>query len=211
MKKLLIILAGAVILLILIAFFLMSRGPDLSQFEPLREPRIITLPAQKMLAVEVAGDPSQTAGKALGLLFKTYFKIKEKTQGPVAPRARWPVSLDMPKSEWKGIYGMPVAEEVNELPKYKAEPGLTLQLTTWEYGEVAEILHVGTYSAETPTIEKLKKFITDNGYQIAGDHEEEYLKGPGMIFKGDPNNYYTIIRYPVKKTSPDSTELSPSS
>ena len=54
-------------------------------------------------------------------------------------------------------------------------------------------------SKETPTIEKLKKFIDNNGYKIIGAHEEEYLRGPGMFFKGNPNKYWTIIRYRVEK------------
>jgi hypothetical protein len=94
---------------------------------------------------------------------------------------------------------MPVPENVAELPEYEAEPGLTIELTTWEYGEVAEILHIGPYDKEEPTIEKLHTFIEENGYKIVGLHEEEYLKGPGMFFKGNPEKYYTIIRYQVKK------------
>jgi hypothetical protein len=38
---------------------------------------------------------------------------------------------------------------------------------------------------------------------IAGAHEEEYIKGPTMTGKGDPEKYVTIIRYQVdisKKT-----------
>ena len=52
---------------------------------------------------------------------------------------------------------------------------------------------------ETPTIEKLKAFINERGYEISGDHEEEYLKGPGMFFKGNLNKYRTIIRYELVK------------
>ena len=34
---------------------------------------------------------------------------------------------------------------------------------------------------------------------MVGEHEEEYLRGPGMFSKGDPEKYLTIIRYRVKK------------
>ena len=78
--------------------------------------------------------------------------------------------------------------------------GLEVELATWEYGEVAEILHVGPYSEETPTIERLHAFIGVSGYEIRGDHEEEYLRGPGMPFiRVSPEDYYTIIRYQVRK------------
>ena len=35
--------------------------------------------------------------------------------------------------------------------------------------------------------------------QIAGPHEEEYLRGPGMLFAGDPGTYLTLIRYQVRR------------
>jgi hypothetical protein len=44
---------------------------------------------------------------------------------------------------------------------------------------------------------RLRAFIDSRGYRAIGDHEEEYVKGPGMIFAGDPNTYLTIIRLRV--------------
>jgi len=78
-------------------------------------------------------------------------------------------------------------------------------ITTWAHGEVAEILHVGRYSAEQPDIERLFDFINAQGYRVIGEHEEEYVKGPGMIFAGDPEQYLTIIRLRVKKISDSHT------
>lgn len=114
----------------------------------------------------------------------------------MAPRARWSVAFDAKKEDWIGVYGLPVSDTVRELPAPKKD--LQVKLTTWEYGTVAEILHIGPYSQETPTIEELKSFIAANGYEITGDHEEEYLKGPGL-WPTDPHKYYTIIRYRVQK------------
>jgi effector-binding domain-containing protein len=72
-----------------------------------------------------------------------------------------------------------------------------VRIEGWTYGEVAEILHVGAYADEEPTIQKLMKFIAEKGYTIAGPHEEEYLKGPTQV--SSPAEYWTIIRYQVKK------------
>lgn len=66
---------------------------------------------------------------------------------------------------------------------------------------MAEILHVGPYTAEAPTISRLKKFIVESGFEVIGEHEEEYLKGPGMFFKGNPEKYYTIIRYRIRRSA----------
>jgi hypothetical protein len=78
---------------------------------------------------------------------------------------------------------------------------MPVAIATWAYGDVAEILHVGSYSTEQPDIERLRAFIDSQGYRVVGDHEEEYVKGPGMIFAGDPDTYLTIIRLRVKKGS----------
>jgi hypothetical protein len=66
---------------------------------------------------------------------------------------------------------------------------------------VAEILHVGRYDDEGPTIRRLLEFIKASGYSVAGEHEEEYLKGPGMFGPGNPEKYLTIIRYPVRRAN----------
>ncbi|MEI6846186.1 MAG: MerR family transcriptional regulator, partial [Candidatus Firestonebacteria bacterium] len=61
-------------------------------------------------------------------------------------------------------------------------------------------LHLGAYSEEVPNIEKLKNFIKAGGYKITGDHEEDYLKGPGMFGPGNPKKYLTLISYQVEKS-----------
>jgi effector-binding domain-containing protein len=94
---------------------------------------------------------------------------------------------------------MPVPDAMTAAPPSHGDDGLDVALATWDYGEVAEILHAGPYSAEQPTIARLKAFITERGYEIAGPHEEEYLRGPGMLFAGDPGTYLTLIRYQVRR------------
>jgi hypothetical protein len=106
---------------------------------------------------------------------------------------------------------MPVSDSVMELPEKIREEYPKLRLETWEYGMTAEILHIGSYLSEPPTVAKLHELIAEEGYEISGPHEEEYLKGPGMFGAGNPDKYYTIIRYPVAKVMPlqESTPISP--
>lgn len=193
---LVVVLIGAAVLL------MMPRGPSLDEVKYLLEPRIVTLPDQRVVVVETKGDPTAVGGEAFGLLFKTYYKLKGVPKGPKqpTPRARWPLSLDTPKEQWVGRYAMPVPESVQSLGSVEASPsGMQAKLTTWEYGQVGEILHVGSYSEEEPTIRKLLEFIKNNGFTAFGEHEEEYLRGPTVFSKGDPAKYLTIIRYRVKK------------
>lgn len=164
---------------------------DLSQYASLKEPRIRTMPAQKMLVVESKGDPNLAAKDAFSLLYKVFFSIPGARMA--APRGRWLNLATAPKNEWVGLYGLPLPDQVTNLP-----PGSSgAKIDVWQYGEVAEILHLGAYDSETPTVEKLMKFIEDRGYEVAGPHEEEYLKGPES--GPDTAAYQTIIRYQVKK------------
>ena len=193
-----------VVVVVPVAVFLFAMGgPNAAQFEYLKDPQVRILPDLKVLQVEAKGDPEVVGGQAFGLLFKTYFQLKGVPKGPdqPAPRARWPLPLDTPKDQWIGRYAMPVPDSVDSLPSQerRRHRGSVSQLTTWEYGDVAEMLHVGPYDREEPTIAKLTQFIKECRYEIVGDHEEEYLKGPGMFSKGNPEKYLTIIRYRVKK------------
>ncbi|MDI6794358.1 MAG: hypothetical protein QME81_16085, partial [bacterium] len=115
-------------------------GPDLEEYQYLREPQIRTMPGQKMIIVEVHGDPNVIGKDAFPALFKTFYKLKGQAKGsrPPAPRARWPKPLDTPKDQWIGLYGLPISETVKSLPGQKE--GNEVKIDYWEYGEVAEIL-----------------------------------------------------------------------
>jgi hypothetical protein len=191
----------ALVIILTVSVMFNMRGPDMSLYQHLKDPAIRTMPPQRVLVVEAKGTPGTVGKKAFGLLFRTYFGMKGVPKGKLlpAPRARWPQTAAVPQSEWTGRYAMAVPDTTKDVPLPKAPGGLTVQLTTWEYGEVAEILHLGPYDREEPTIKRLHEFIAGSGYEIAGDHEEEYLRGPGMIFKGKPDRYVTIIRYQVRK------------
>lgn len=183
---------------ILFGLILLSAGVAFAQQPPiddaLKTPRLTTKPDQKMLVVEAKGDPNTAGQAAFGLLFKTFFSLPGVQMA--APRARWSGQdwSANAKSEWTGYYALPLPGSVTGLPA-----GIQgVKIEVWSYGEVAEILHVGPYANEAPTIKTLHKFITDKGYEIAGLHEEEYLVGPGMG-NTPPESYRTIIRYQVKK------------
>ena len=167
---------------------------DLSSYESLKTPRLTTMARQKMIVVEAIGDPNVVGKEAFGLLYKTFFGLKGVRMA--APRARWLNIATDPKNQWVGLYGLPIPDSITQLPE-----GIQgVRIEDWEYGEVAEILHVGPYAEEAPTIVKLHDFIRESGYKIAGPHEEEYLKGPGMA--AGPSDYRTVIRYSVKKRKP---------
>ena len=185
-------LSFGIILMVFMACSVWAETQDLSQYEKLKDPQIRKMPDKvKMLVVEKKGDPNVVAGMAFSTLFSTFFEQPGVKMAP--PRARWLNAPSDPRNEWVGLYALPLSESVETL----RSQGEGVKIDFLDYGEVAEILHIGAYSEETPTIEKLIAFIAEQGYEITGPHEEEYLKGPES--GTDASKYMTIIRYQVRK------------
>jgi hypothetical protein len=74
-----------------------------------------------------------------------------------------------------------------------------LRLGTLAEGRVAQVLHVGPYSAERPTIERLHAAIVEAGLQPRGAHHEIYLGDPN---RSAPERLRTILRHPVEPVKP---------
>jgi hypothetical protein len=58
----------------------------------------------------------------------------------------------------------------------------------------AKILHIGPFSEEGPSVEKVHQFI-DSRCQRVGKHHEIYLS---YIWKAAPSKWKTIIRQPMQ-------------
>lgn len=81
--------------------------------------------------------------------------------------------------------------------KKKALPALDkVRLERYDEGLSAQIMHIGPYAAEAPTIQHLHAFIAESGYQLRGKHHEIYLGDPRRTA---PEKLKTIIRQPVAK------------
>ncbi len=162
------------------------------------EPQILEMPSQKMAVVYARGAPDKVFPEVMPALYGSVFTLKFDLKKKGLPtfkvsglRARYPDAHLVPKDKWAHIIGLPVPEDTTSLPQ--KEVGTEVKIETWEYGTIAQILHLGAYDQEEPTIERLHKFIKENGYEIAGAHEEEYLTTP------DAKVVKTIIRYMVKR------------
>jgi hypothetical protein len=162
------------------------------------EPKILEMLPQKMAVVTGKGTPDEVFSRLMPALYSSVYTLKFNLKKRGIPtfkvcglRARYPDAHLVPKEEWTHVIGLPVPEDTASLPQKVAD--VEVKLETWQYGAVAQILHLGAYDQEGPNIERLMKFIEESGYQIAGDHEEEYLTSP------DAKVPKTIIRYVVKK------------
>jgi hypothetical protein len=69
-----------------------------------------------------------------------------------------------------------------------------IRLESFHEGLAAQVMHVGPYSAERPTIEALHAFIEAEGYVPRGKHHEIYLGDPRRTA---PQRLKTVIRQPV--------------
>lgn len=71
-----------------------------------------------------------------------------------------------------------------------------VRLEGYHEGLAAQVLHVGPYADEGPTIRALHEFIEREGFQRTGKHHEIYLSDPR---RSDPAKLRTIIRQPVTR------------
>jgi hypothetical protein len=66
----------------------------------------------------------------------------------------------------------------------------------FEEGLSAQVMHLGPYDAELPTIERLHSFIADQGCEPRGKHHEIYLGDPRRTA---PEKLRTVIRQPMTR------------
>ncbi len=78
----------------------------------------------------------------------------------------------------------------------KLEPPFAagLRVETFAEGRVAQVLHLGSYASERPTIEVLHAAIEGAGLRPDGRHHEIYLGDPR---RGNPDKVRTVLRQPV--------------
>jgi hypothetical protein len=69
-----------------------------------------------------------------------------------------------------------------------------IRLESFTEGLSAQIMHIGPFSAEGPTIERVHQFIEESGHKRSGKHHEIYLSD---IRKADPTKWKTVIRQPM--------------
>jgi hypothetical protein len=88
-------------------------------------------------------------------------------------------------------------EAVAQVEKKKNPPALPrLRRETYEEGLAVQIMHIGSYDAEGPTIARMHAFIAENGYEPAGKHHEIYLSDPRRTA---PEQMKTVLRQPIRK------------
>lgn len=183
-----------------------------------KEVSVVDVPPMNFLMIDGAGDPNvsveyQQAMEALfSLSYTLKFRVKKITgvDYAVMPlEGLWwtddPSQLvDKGLWKWTAMIMQPefvtaelVAEALAEVREKKGLAALDrVRFETYHEGLSAQIMHIGPYDAEGPTIARLHSFIRESGYEPWGKHHEIYLSDPRRTA---PEKLKTVLRQPVRK------------
>jgi hypothetical protein len=91
-------------------------------------------------------------------------------------------------------------QEALQKLKEKDSPALLrLYFESFQEGLCVQALHIGPYSEEPQTLERMQAFAQENGYVYRGKHHEIYMGDPR---KSKPDKLKTILRHPIAKAEP---------
>jgi len=184
-----------------------------------KEVSVIEVPTMSFIMIDGAGSPNTApefpeAIEALyGAAYTLKFCLKKSGVGPefaVMPlEGLWWMD-DMTqfsmenKDQWKWtlmiaqpdfITGDMVDGAIKQLrTKKDSEAVSRLRFDSLDEETAVQIMHIGPYSEESPTIARLHEFAKSNGYELVGRHHEIYLSDPRRCA---PEKLKTIIRQPV--------------
>ncbi|MCP8999279.1 GyrI-like domain-containing protein [Pseudarthrobacter sp. RMG13] len=194
------------------------------QFKDLYAPRardfeVVTVPPLSYLMLDGQGNPGTAPAYAAALeaLYSVSYAVKfaSKHAGRdyvVAPlEGLW--TADDPdaftrgeKDSWKwtmmihqpGWIGASDVQDGIAEAAAKNVPGLDLlRLETLDEGLSVQILHIGSYDDEAPTLRRLhNEYMPANGFGFAGLHHEIYLSDARRVA---PEKLKTILRQPVRR------------
>jgi effector-binding domain-containing protein len=66
-------------------------------------------------------------------------------------------------------------------------------------GRCISLVHHGPYETLTRSYSQLLEYAAEKGLQLQVPSREVYLKGPGLIFKGNPKNYLTELQFMIQE------------
>ena len=186
-----------------------------------KEAVIVDVPEMNFLMVDGAGNPNtaQAYKDAVEALYAMSYAIKfmvkrgeaavdygvmpleglwwanDMTQFNVENKDiwKWTAMIMQPKYVTKDLFTKAI-EQVRERKSLPALPEMRFE--SLREGLVAQIMHLGPYSDEGPSIEKLHNFIGKQEHELRGKHHEIYLTDPQ---KSAPEQMKTVIRQPVRK------------
>jgi len=189
-----------------------------------KHPVIVEVPELAFLMIDGRGDPNtseayQEAVEALySIAYTAKFRLKKadpERDFKVTPlEGLWWSDSEQPRMDelqaqrddwnWTMMLALPdqvtaaeVAAAAEAAARRRPVPAAgRARLERFAEGLAAQIMHVGPYSAEAPTIERLHAFVEAQGYEFRGRHHEIYLGDPRRTA---PERLKTVIRHAVRE------------
>lgn len=184
----------------------------------LKDVTIVDVPAMNFLMIDGEGNPNtaQQYRDAVECLYALSYTLKfmvKKLKGGVdygvmPLEGLWwaddmSTFLDGKKDQWKWTAMIMQPEYVTralfekareDVKKKKSLPALErVRLESFCEGRSAQIMYLGPYSAEGPTIQRIHAFVREQGGKLTGKHHEIYLGDPRRTA---PEKLKTVIRQP---------------
>jgi hypothetical protein len=185
--------------------------------------RVVVIPERRYLMIDGSGTPGEQGFQdAMASLYPVAYTLhfalrKRAIEAPVGaleglywigqPGPITPEQFAAPGSarawSWRLLLPVPqaagaedVAAAIDHVRVTKHPPTIDLlRCERWQEGLGAQIMHVGPYDAETPTIEALHAAIVARGLRAHGCHHEIYISDPNRTA---PVRLRTLIRQPVE-------------
>ena len=182
---------------------------------------IVDVPPLPFLMVDGAGDPNtaQSYVEAIGVLYTVAYTLKFMSKADpgidftVMPlEGLWwaddmgAFSVDISDKDswlWTAMIHQPehiteamVAAAVEQARAKKNPPGLDrLRFETYHEGLSVQVLYLGAYADEGPTIAAMHQHAVEQGYRLRGKHHEIYLNDPNRTAS---EKLKTVIRQPIE-------------
>jgi len=103
----------------------------------------------------------------------------------------WTMMIMQPELVSKDL----VQAAIDQVKAKKNLPAIDkLRFESFQEGKCAQTLHVGPFSEEGPTVERVHSYIEECGSSLTGKHHEIYLTD---IRRAAPENWKTVIRQPM--------------
>jgi hypothetical protein len=181
-------------------------------------PVLVDVPEATFLMIDGHGDPntSDDFSRAIQALYSAAYTVKfslKKATGRnerVAPLEglwwgaeaenfaaatkdtwSWTMMIRLPDTVPSDMFAESLAAAATKKPEV---PIRDLRVERFAEGRAAQIMHLGPYAAEQPTIVALHEFIAEQGYRRRGKHHEIYLGDPR---RAAADKLKTLIRQPV--------------
>jgi hypothetical protein len=121
--------------------------------------------------------------------------VDDMAQFSTEAKEDWDWTMMIMQPEW--VTAEMVERARADVARKKNPPALPrLRFEAYHEGLAVQILYIGPYAEEGPTIARMHAFAEDEGYALRGKHHEIYLSDPRRTA---PDKLKTVIRQPVRK------------